>query len=51
MTDIALLPRPRRYVMAFMAGLSWAARLSTDLYLIELVSAVAVDSMGRQGEN
>ena len=45
------MTRPRRYAMAFMAGLSTAAHRSAELYLIQLVSAVTLDSMHVQGEN
>lgn len=51
MTDTALSPRPRRYVCAFMAGLSLARGWSAELYLIELISTVSIEQMGRQGEN
>lgn len=52
MSDIQYLPRPRRYVCAFMASLIRAVRgEASDLYLMELVSVVSLDSMGRQGEN
>lgn len=38
----ARLPAPRHLVLAFMAGLSLAARMSAECYLLELVATLAM---------